>query len=131
MHRIAMFTLAAIALSAAVAAGEEPQPGRADYLRYCSACHGDDGRGDGVVSGLMQPHPIDLTQLAKQHGGTFPYLQVRESIDGRKQPHAHGDSEMPVWGEVLGGEKAMAQGDAHVRRRVQAITDYLATIQAK
>jgi mono/diheme cytochrome c family protein len=134
MRRVAFLAMAALTaavLSAAGAYGEEPVIGRADYLRYCSACHGDDGRGDGVVSGLMQPRPTDLTQLAKPHGGTFPTTQVIESIDGRKQPQAHGSSEMPVWGEVLAGEKAMAQSDAHVRGRVQAIAHYVSTLQAK
>lgn len=123
--------LTASQLSAARAFGDEAAVGRAEYLRYCSACHGDDGRGDGVVSGLMQPRPSDLTQLAAGHGGTFPTLQVRETIDGRKQPQAHGSTEMPVWGEVLAHEKAMAQPDAHVRGQVQAIVQYLSTIQAK
>jgi mono/diheme cytochrome c family protein len=104
MRRLGFLTLAALTastLSAAGAFGEEPTAGRAEYLRYCSACHGDDGRGDGVVSGLMQPRPSDLTQLAAQHDGTFPILQVRETIDGREQPQAHGSTEMPVWGEIL------------------------------
>lgn len=132
MRRMAFLVAAALAASTpALGEDDAPVPGRAEYLRYCSACHGDDGRGDGVVAGLMTPHPLDLTQLAKQHGGTFPFLQVRESIDGRKLPHAHGTSEMPVWGEVLSGEKAMAQPDAHVRGTVQAITQYLSTIQVK
>lgn len=131
MVRAMAFLIAAAAIVSTAASGDEPTEGRALYLRYCSACHGDSGRGDGVVSGLLTPRPIDLTQIAKQHGGTFPLLQVREAIDGRKQPRAHGGSEMPVWGEVLTERKAMAQPEAHVRGQVQEIADYLATIQAE
>jgi mono/diheme cytochrome c family protein len=109
----------------------EENPGRAAYLRYCSACHGTDGRGDGVVATVMRPKPTDLTQLAKAHGGKFPYVQVRDIIDGRKRTAAHGTSEMPVWGEVFREQKAAAQPDANVRGQVQLITDYLSTIQVQ
>ena len=108
-----------------------PDAGRAVYLKYCSACHGAEGRGDGVASSTMRPRPTDLTQLAKAHGGKFPYVAVRDTIDGRKSIAAHGSSEMPVWGEVFSREKAATQHDAQVRSQVQLITDYLASIQAK
>lgn len=111
--------------------GVEPSPGRAAYLRYCSACHGTEGKGDGVVSGLMRPKPTDLTQLARRHGGTFPALVVKDSIDGRKPFAAHGAAEMPVWGEVFTEQKSTAQPDALVRGQVQLLTEYLATIQEK
>jgi len=109
----------------------EANPGRAAYLKYCSACHGTTGQGDGIVSGAMRPKPTDLSQLAKAHGGKFPYVQVRDAIDGRKRIAAHGSSEMPVWGEIFGEQKAAAQPDAHIRGQVQLITDYLATIQVR
>ena len=113
------------------AGAEDATSGRAAYLQYCSSCHGEDGRGDGVVSSMMRPKPADLTRLAAAHGGTFPFTHVEKMIDGRQRPAAHGSSEMPVWGEVLSGEKAMAQPSALVRGQVQEITSYLASIQAK
>lgn len=106
-------------------------PGRAAYLKYCSACHGSDGKGDGVAAFTMRPRPADLTQLAAQHGGKFPYVKVKDVIDGRKQVTAHGESDMPVWGELFTEEKAAAQSDAQVRGKVQLITDYLSSIQAR
>ena len=109
----------------------EANPGRQAYLRYCSACHGSEGKGDGIVATVLRPKPPDLTQLAQQNGGTFPYLQVRDVVDGRKNIAAHGSTEMPVWGEVFGQQKAVTQSAAHVRGKVQLITDYLASIQAK
>ena len=104
-------------------------PGRAAYFRYCGSCHGADGRGNGVVAGDMRTPPTDLTHLAKKNGGTFPYAQVRESIDGRKRIAAHGSSEMPVWGQVFAGEKTYEQPEAHATSQVHIITDYLSTIQ--
>ena len=132
MRRIAMFASVGLVLLAGAASGAESmKPGQADYLRYCASCHGDEGKGDGIVAGFMTPKPTDLTQLTKAHGGTYPLVAVRESIDGRKQIQAHGSSEMPVWGEVFSTEKAMAQHDAHVRGKVQGIASFVGTLQAK
>jgi mono/diheme cytochrome c family protein len=117
-------------LIARPASAENANPGRAAYRKYCSACHGADGAGDGIVSGLMRPKPTNLTELAKQNGGKFPAVRVRDIIDGRTFITAHGESDMPVWGEVFTEEKAATQSDAHVRGKVQLIADYLATIQA-
>jgi mono/diheme cytochrome c family protein len=117
-------------LCAGRANGADTKPGRAAYLKYCSACHGTNGQGDGVVSGAMRPKPTDLTQLKKMNGGKFPSMRVRDIIDGRKPIPAHGSSEMPVWGELFGEQKAAAQPNAHIRAQVQLITDYLASIQA-
>ena len=55
------------------AGAADADPGRAAYLKYCSACHGADGKGDGVASSAMRPKPADLTQLANAHGGKFPF----------------------------------------------------------
>jgi mono/diheme cytochrome c family protein len=130
-HRSAILLLFGIALLTARAAyAENASPGRAAFLKYCSACHGTNGTGDGVVAGLMQPKPANLTELAKSNGGTFPAKRVRDIIDGRSFVTAHGESAMPVWGQVFTEEKAATQSDAHVRGKVQLITDYIATIQA-
>jgi len=104
-------------------------PGREAYFRYCSSCHGADGRGDGVVARTMRPKPPDLTQLAKEHDGTFPAKQVRDSIDGRRRIAAHGSTKMPVWGTIFGAQPAPEGPDAHARSQVQIITDYLSSIQ--
>ena len=31
------------------------------YATYCSACHGDSGKGDGVAGKALDPKPSDLT----------------------------------------------------------------------
>ena len=131
-RKVLVLTVASCVLLARPTNGAEANPGRAAYLKYCSTCHGTEGQGDGVVASALRPKPADLTQLAKTHAGKFPYVQVeRDTIDGRKRIAAHGSSEMPVWGEILGEQKAMAQPDAHIRGQVQLITDYVATIQVR
>ena len=53
--------------------------------------------------------------------------RVRRIIDGR-EVEAHGDREMPVWGDAF---KALRGGrsEEDVRARIAAILDYLASIQ--
>ena len=105
---------------------------KAMYLKYCGACHGPGGKGDGIAGTFMRPKPADLTQIAKKNGGEFPLQRTMEFIDGRKSLRAHGDPDMPVWGEVLSEE---ASDDLHRRAVVHGtitlITDYLASIQEK
>ena len=95
----------AVALMRCVAFGAEShQMGKQLYASYCSACHGENGKGDGVVSQFMHPKPADLTQLAKRAGGKFQFYDVVRTIDGRETLRAHGDPDMPVWGEVFVAE---------------------------
>lgn len=131
-------------LSAAVLAGltsslparglddEAVASGRRLYLRYCSACHGEGARGDGIVAPFMQPRPVDLTALARQAGGPFPSARVAAAIDGRDTIRAHGDPDMPVWGAMLSEQEGPAVDKETVARtKVVQITGYLETVQAK
>lgn len=111
-------------------ADETAVAGRELYLRYCSACHGPSGAGDGMVGQLLTPRPTDLTQLAERNGGTFPFEAVVEAIDGRRSVRAHGAANMPVWGDVLGRQPPPAATDAAaVRAKLLAITAYVQSIQ--
>jgi mono/diheme cytochrome c family protein len=117
-------------------AAEDGQSGRQLYLRYCSACHGPEAKGDGVAGTLMRPQPADLTLLASKNGGEFPMERVVRNIDGREALRAHGEPGMPVWGEVLGAEygsegKQRPPIERRVQGRILSIVDYLRSIQAK
>jgi mono/diheme cytochrome c family protein len=105
---------------------------KAMYLKYCGACHGPSGKGDGIAGTFMRTKPTDLTQIAKRNGGEFPFRRTLEIIDGRKTIRAHGDPDMPVWGEVLDDRMA---GDLHRRAMVKGtltlIVDYIESIQGK
>ena len=113
-------------------AAESDDTDRRLYLRYCGACHGPAGKGDGIAGTVMRPKPADLTQIAKQNHGDFPFLRVVDIIDGRNTVRAHGDPNMPVWGEIL---EEQAGWDAarriEARGRIMLITDYLRSIQEK
>ena len=130
MRRLMMAGLI-VCLGALAASGADADPNKATYLRYCGACHGPGGKGDGVASSFMQPKPIDLTQIAKGNGGEFPYMHVMETIDGRKSVRAHGDPAMPVWGEVLTEGTSGTPGRQDVQGKLMQITDHIRAIQAK
>jgi hypothetical protein len=80
----------------------------------------------------MRPKPADLTQIAKKNGGQFPFQSTMEIIDGRKTVRAHGDPDMPVWGEILSEEVSDSlHRRALVKGKLTLITDYVRSIQEK
>jgi len=120
--------------------------GKSEFQSSCASCHGTDGKGKGPVSEQLKVPPSDLTTLAKNNNGVFPMNAVRETIDGSKTIAAHGTREMPIWGErfnpivnlphfvdpsywkMAGPEQSP---EVVVRRRIDAVTDYLSRIQQK
>lgn len=123
----------AVAWLAGRASGAEEQRvdgGKELYKRYCAACHGVRGKGDGVVGTFLRPKPTDLTQMAKKAGGVFPFYDTMLVIDGRTTVRAHGDPDMPVWGEMFAAEAtADLSRQAEVRGKVMMITDYVRSLQ--
>jgi mono/diheme cytochrome c family protein len=75
--------------------------GQFHYQRYCSACHGEQGKGTGPVAEYLKTTPADLTQLSKRNGGRFPFWRVYRIVDGREAVRGHGTREMPIWGEEI------------------------------
>ena len=71
------------------------------FASYCAACHGKLGRGDGPAAAALKTKPADLTQLKKNHGGTFSNKDFEEKINGMAMSSAHGTTEMPVWGPIF------------------------------
>jgi mono/diheme cytochrome c family protein len=102
------------------------------YKRFCSSCHGDQGRGDGTVAKSFKIEVPDLTRIAHRHGGVFPAEQIRKIIDGRKTLPPHGSREMPVWGFEFYRENQDA-GHPDPQGRTDdltaRLTEYLRTIQ--
>jgi len=108
----------------------EGDQGRAYYLRYCGSCHGVEGKGDGTVSRSLKVKPADLTQLQKKNKGVFPFEKVIATIDGKMRIGAHGESKMPVWGEIFEKEASAEKEPATTSAaRVKVIAEYVSTIQ--
>jgi len=125
--------LASLSTPRTARAADEPgaaSPGRTLYLRYCGACHGPEGRGDGLAGTFIRPKPPDLTAIAQKNGGIFPSERVRAAIDGTTSVGPHGNREMPVWGEVFAEEAGWDMTRrAEVRSKILMLTDYIRSIQ--
>ena len=108
-------------------AGESEDADRALFIKYCAACHGEDGKGGGVVRPALANPPPDLTRLARDAGGEFPLGRVIRAIDGRDQIRAHGSADMPVWGEVFAADSFNDRLD--VRIKVRRLAEHVRRIQ--
>jgi mono/diheme cytochrome c family protein len=104
--------------------------GQETYMRYCAACHGESGMGDGPVAGGLPITVPDLTLLQQRSGDAFQEELLRKIIDGREVVIVHGTRYMPVWGYEFWVEEG---GDDEARERVDIIVDnlieYLRSIQ--
>lgn len=127
MRRIAIVSAIGLFLHAGVSLGA--QPGGSDlYFNHCAACHGADGEGTGPVAAAMRVAIPNLRSLAQRNGGEFPADAVAAYIDGREAKAAHGDRQMPVWGDVFRGPEQGTSQRA-VRRRVAALVEFLRALQ--
>ena len=115
-------------MAAPVFAAEDA--GRTLYRRYCAACHGPEGRGDGPVAPALGEKPTDLSQISAANGGNFPFMAVVEAIDGTRTVRAHGVSEMPIWGEVFQAEPGSPlEQQILASGKVLVIARYLRSLQ--
>jgi mono/diheme cytochrome c family protein len=110
-----------------------PFDGSKMYASYCSACHGDKGKGDGPAATAMTPAPRDLTTLSKGHNGQFPRANVFVAIlDGKPRPKGEPGYDMPSWNGPFYSLCAGQRGcNAEVQMRVVRLTDYLESLQTK
>ncbi|HUL97276.1 MAG TPA: c-type cytochrome [Usitatibacter sp.] len=112
--------------------------GKQEYNSRCAVCHGLTGKGDGPYKGLGSQTIPDLTVLAKNNGGVFPFQKTYEIIDGRTELKAHGTRDMPIWGTAyrLESREALFEvpynpPEGYVRARILALNEYLYRIQQK
>ena len=110
--------------------------GKQEFIRSCAACHGESGKGDGLVAGLLLVRPPDLTSIRKRHGGEFPTSWVYQIIDGRNEMRPHGSRQMPIWGDRYRAEALRGlplplnvSADAVVHGRILSLVFYLDFIQ--
>ena len=96
-----------------------------------------DGRGAGFLTRLFRGvDPGDLTQLAKNNEGEFPFDRIFQIIDGRDEVTAHGERKMPVWGDLCMGQSMSEYGpdelnELRIRSRVLELVYYIQSIQEK
>ena len=134
----ALTVLLSVTLRAAVlgAAGPDQvtpnhaQMGADLYRMYCASCHGTTARGDGPLAASMRRTPPNLTEITKRLKGAFPKELIFKIIDGRERVPGHGGPDMPVWGDAFMRTSDNADRNS-VQFRIQALVDYLETIQAR
>jgi hypothetical protein len=111
--------------------------GTRDFRTFCAPCHGATGIGDGPVATEFVKKPVNLTSLSQNSNGVFPTERIKNVVDGRDMPRAHGTSNMPVWGvwfSAAANAAGLLQDDistteAVIHARIERLTDYLKTIQ--
>jgi len=99
----------AIAAGSAASAGDAAE-GKETYGRYCIACHGPSGQGEGSMRPVLTIKPTDLSALSAGNDGVFPLVRVIKRIDGRDPLVAHG-SPMPVYGDFFEGQDVALKTD--------------------
>lgn len=127
----------ALQMSGAIAqdSSQSTKAGEAEFRNSCASCHGADAKGAGFLVRLFRDvDPGDLTQLAANNGGQFPFDRVFEVIDGRAEVVAHGDRKMPVWGDRYWANAMTDYGPdefnrQRARNRVLELVYYLQSIQ--
>ena len=94
------------------------------YRNHCAACHGVDGEGDGPAAPAMRTPVPNLRVLSRRNGDVFPTDAVTAYIDGRDLKAAHGDRQMPIWGDVFRGPDP-----TKARERIDSLVAFLKTMQ--
>lgn len=133
------FMITSMLMTAGIAAGpagaQESDYGRSLFAQNCAVCHGAEGAGDGPVADLFAQRPRNLKLLAEENGKAFPFSEVYQAINGRRDIAGHGTSEMPVWGALFEADalpKTVHPGiDAEeiVQTRILALVYFLQSIQ--
>ncbi|HEY4380888.1 MAG TPA: cytochrome c [Acidobacteriaceae bacterium] len=107
-----------------------PASGEQMYKTYCAVCHGDKATGAGPAAPAMRIPPTDLTQLSQKNGGVFPADHVTTVLKFGVNNAAHGSSQMPVWGDLLGTLHSTGpETGTVVHQRIANLTNYLKQIQ--
>jgi mono/diheme cytochrome c family protein len=108
----------------------QPTPangGKAMFGEYCAVCHGVSGRGNGPAVDALKKRPADLTQLTRKNNGNYPEVHVMNFITGEEAIAAHGNRDMPMWGQLF---HSLEPNNAAVTKvRVRVLADYIKTLQ--
>jgi len=126
-----------INVSANALAAEKLDVGKMEYKAACAVCHGLTGKGDDAPLKELLARPVpNLTGLARNNKGVFPFDRVFQIIDGRQEVKAHGPRDMPVWGNAFNNQSSLyfdnyppQDSESAGRSRILAITEYLYRLQ--
>ena len=72
--------------------------GKESFLTNCVSCHGENGMGDGVLSGSLDPKPVPFPLESVEDA----YIYWRISEGGMREPFI---SVMPAWKTIISEEQ--------------------------
>jgi len=96
------------------------------FRQFCAVCHGPDGKGNGPAASALKVRATDLTQLSRQNNAKFPTMHVKNILTGVDAVAAHGNIEMPTWGDTF---KSISANETFGGMRIDALLEYLQKIQ--
>jgi len=127
-----------IGSSVVALAADNLDVGKSEYDGSCAVCHGLTGKGNGPMMSRLVNRAPDLTVLAKNNNGVFPFDRVYQIIDGRQEVKSHGSRDMPVWGRHFNMQSSIyfenyppQDTESAARSRILALTEYLYRLQEK
>lgn len=94
----------------------EQRQGRQLYLKYCSVCHGEHGKGDGFNAFNLNPKPRDFTDAAYMNALSDVRMAETMSQGGRG---VNRSPLMPSWGGRMS------------KKEIAYVVDYIRSISAK
>lgn len=108
--------------------------GESTFQRFCSVCHGKDGKGEARYDRNHESTPSDLTQISHHNNGKFPWLKLYNVINKQEAVSAHEASDMPNWGNQFdlrnwGNEDDDKFSEEVVYGRIFALLVYINSIQ--
>lgn len=136
MGNLRMACLAGLALAVApvlAAAGDlaldqaAAHKGEITYSRYCVACHGAGGKGDGPLSHDLRVPVPDVTEMANRNAGKYPYDRVSRIVSTAEIVRGHGTVEMPAWGDAF--KKTKGTEEATVDAAIRNLNHYIWSLQ--
>jgi mono/diheme cytochrome c family protein len=101
--------------------------GQTVYVRYCTACHGKEARGDGSLAKDLRIPVSDLTLLAANNGEKYPEERVTLVLAKGGTVRGHGSDDMPAWGPAF--NRSAGIGDRTVDEAFRDLNHYLRSLQ--
>ena len=129
MTSIAGIAAASVLGSPAMAQSQQViKLGKIEFEYHCTVCHGADGKGGGEMGKVLIKPPANLTQLAKNNDGRFPFWKVYAVIGGEASVIGHQPFEMPgFWRRFRAEEQSESLLSAEMR--VLVLTHYVESLQ--
>ncbi len=130
MLQVSLFLIAWLTINSCTPKLQQEHPqvtkGRVIYEKYCTECHGTNGKG---VKAFQSYQTIDLTKIMQRRDvDEFPVMEIARYIDGRQHAKETGSRLMPMWGVDLAKREHQYDPDT-ARSNMGAIISYLITLQ--